>query len=133
METHDNDQVPRRDDATTGEEPRKETRTTEVVREPIRSTRISRAWMAILPALIVLVVILVFILQNSRDVTVSFFSASGTLPLSVALLGAASLGALLVLALGSARMLQLRRQFRRNPPGSTVRTSGSSGESRRSN
>ena len=133
MDAHDDDQVPRPDDATTEEESREETVTTEVVREPIRSTRISRAWMAILPALVVLAVILVFILQNSRDVTVSFFTASGTLPLSVALLGAAALGALLVLALGSARMLQLRRQFRRSSPGSKHRPSGSIDDARRTN
>jgi uncharacterized integral membrane protein len=79
----------------------------------ISSTRSSRAWVRLLPALIVLVVILVFVFQNPKDVKVSIFTMSGTLPLSVALLGAVILGALMTLALGSARIIQLRRQVRR--------------------
>jgi uncharacterized integral membrane protein len=79
----------------------------------VLSTRTSRTWVAVLPALIVLVVILVFVIQNPKDVKVSLFSFSGMLPLSVALLGAMVLGALLVLALGSVRIVQLRMQVHR--------------------
>ncbi len=79
----------------------------------IASTRTSRAWIRLLPALVVLVVILVFVFQNPKDVKVSFFTFSRTLPLSVALLGAVVLGALMTLALGSVRIFQLRRQVRR--------------------
>jgi uncharacterized integral membrane protein len=78
--------------------------------EGISSTRSSRAWIRLLPFLIVLVVILVFVFQNPKDVKVSIFTFSGTLPLSVALLGAVILGALMTLALGSVRIYQLRRQ-----------------------
>ena len=81
--------------------------------EAIRSTRTSRAWIRLLPALIVLVVILVFVFQNPKDVKVSLFTFSGTFPLSVALLGAVILGALMAVALGSLRIFQLRRQVRR--------------------
>ncbi|MHB8334171.1 MAG: LapA family protein [Acidimicrobiales bacterium] len=81
--------------------------------ELILSTRTSRAWIRLLPALVVLVVILVFVFQNPKDVKVSLFTFSGTLPLSVALLGAVVLGALMTLALGSLRILQLRRQVQR--------------------
>lgn len=80
----------------------------------VSSTRSSRAWVRLLPLLIVLVVILVFVFQNPKDVKVSIFTFSGTLPLSVALLGAVILGALLTLALGSVRIIQLRRQVHRN-------------------
>ena len=79
----------------------------------ILSTRTSRAWIRLLPALVVLVVILVFVFQNPKDVKVSLFTFSGTLPLSVALLGAVVLGALMTLALGSVRIFQLRRQVHR--------------------
>ncbi len=79
----------------------------------ILSTRTSRAWIRLLPALVVLVVILVFVFQNPKDVKVSLFTFSGTLPLSVALLGAVVLGALMTLALGSIRIFQLRRQVHR--------------------
>lgn len=81
--------------------------------EVIVSTRTSRAWIRLLPVLVVLVVILVFVFQNPKDVKVSLFTFSGTLPLSVALLGAVILGALMALALGSVRILQLRRQVHR--------------------
>jgi uncharacterized integral membrane protein len=77
------------------------------------STRTSRAWIRLLPVLVVLVVILVFVFQNPKKVKVSLFTFSGTLPLSVGLLGAVILGALLALALGSLRILQLRRAVRR--------------------
>jgi uncharacterized integral membrane protein len=81
-----------------------------VASEVISSTRSSRAWVRLLPLLIVLVVILVFVFQNPKDVKVSIFTFSGTLPLSVALLGAVILGALMTSALGSVRIIQLRRQ-----------------------
>jgi uncharacterized integral membrane protein len=68
----------------------------------------------VLPALVVLAVTVVFILQNRRSAKVSFITASGRLPLGVALLIAAALGALVVLALGSVRIVQLRRLVRRS-------------------
>jgi uncharacterized integral membrane protein len=80
----------------------------------IPSTRASRTWTRVLPALLLFAAILVFVLQNLRNSKVSFVSLSGTLPLGVALLAAVVLGALLVLALGSVRILQLRRLVRRN-------------------
>jgi uncharacterized integral membrane protein len=83
------------------------------VSESISSTRTSRVWIGVLPVIVVLIIILVFVFQNSKDVKVSLFTLSGTLPLSVALLGAVILGALMVLTLGSLRIFQLRRQFHR--------------------
>ena len=69
-------------------------------------------------------VILVFVFQNPKDVKVSLFTFSGTLPLSMALLGAVILGALMALALGSVRIFQLRKQVHR-------KLEGSEGDSRR--
>jgi len=77
------------------------------------STRASRAWVKVLPALILLAVILVFVFENSQSTKVSFMTASGRLPLALALLAAAALGGLFVLALGSIRILQLRKVIRR--------------------
>jgi uncharacterized integral membrane protein len=76
-------------------------------------TRASRAWVRILPALGVLAVILLFVFQNLKDVKVRFVTASFTMPLAVDLIAAAALGAILVLAIGSVRILQLRRALRR--------------------
>lgn len=78
------------------------------------STRVGRTWVKVLPALLVLAVILVFVFQNSQSAKVSFVTASGRLPLAIALLAAAALGALFVLALGSIRILQLRRTIHRS-------------------
>lgn len=71
-------------------------------------TRLSGAWTAVVFGLITLVVILVFILQNQNSVELSFLVFSGRLPLAVALLFAMILGALIVVAFGAARILQLR-------------------------
>lgn len=76
----------------------------------IPRTRISRMWVRTLPALLTLIVVLILVAQNRTEVTVRFFNASLKLPLSVALLGAMVLGALVVLTLGSARVVQLRRR-----------------------
>lgn len=80
----------------------------------IPSTWASRTWTRVLPILVVFAAILLFVLQNLRSSKVRFVSLSGTLPLGVALLAAVALGALLVLALGSVRILQLRQLVRRS-------------------
>jgi uncharacterized integral membrane protein len=73
-----------------------------------RQTRLSGAWTAIVIGLFGLIVILVFILQNQQSVEVRFLVFEGHLPLAVALLFALILGALIVVAFGAARILQLR-------------------------
>lgn len=70
--------------------------------------------MKVLPAILILVVILIFVFQNSQTAKVSFVTTSGRLPLAIALLAAAALGALFMLALGSIRILQLRKTIRRS-------------------
>jgi lipopolysaccharide assembly protein A len=80
----------------------------------IEPTRTSMVWTMVGIGVILLVAILVFILQNGQGVRVRFLMANGTLPLGVALLFAALLGALLVLVAGAARVLQLRVVARRH-------------------
>jgi putative membrane protein len=80
---------------------------------PIPSTRASRTWTALLPALILLGALLLFVFQNLQSAKVSFVTLSGRLPLGLALLATTALGALLVLALGSVRIVQLRKLARR--------------------
>lgn len=81
--------------------------------DAIASTRASRAWLGVLPALVVLAVIVTFVFQNTQSVTVRFLAFSGTFALSAALLSAAALGIILTVALGSIRIAQLRRELRR--------------------
>jgi putative membrane protein len=80
----------------------------------IEPTRTSMVWTMVGIGVVPLVAILVFILQNGQRVRVRFLMANGTLPLGVALLFAALLGALLVLVAGAARVLQLRVVARRH-------------------
>jgi len=83
-------------------------------REGLR-TRTSAVWTAVVLFVASLVLILVFILQNLRDVSVSFLIFHGQLPLGVALLVSATLGGVIVVTAGAARVVQLRRTRRRHP------------------
>lgn len=78
-----------------------------------RLTRLSSLHTGLLVAAVVLVLLLVFILENAHSVNVQFAGLSARLPLSVALLLSAVAGALLVGAIGAARITQLRRTVTR--------------------
>lgn len=80
---------------------------------PIPVTRTGTIWASLIFGIVALVVVLIFILQNGTSVTIHFITLSANLPLGVALLFGAILGALVVLLLGAARVLQLRRLARR--------------------
>jgi len=79
-----------------------------------RLTRLSSAHTGLIAAAVLLVLLLVFILENSRSVTVEFLGAHAHLPLAVALLLAAVGGALLVGTVGAARIAQVRRAAHRD-------------------
>jgi uncharacterized integral membrane protein len=83
------------------------------VRRPVKPTRASAVWTALAVGVLVLVAILIFVVQNSAKVRINFLWMHGTLGLGIALLISAILGILLTLAVGSVRMLQLRRLARR--------------------
>ncbi|NKQ55106.1 DUF1049 domain-containing protein [Amycolatopsis sp. K13G38] len=80
---------------------------------PIKRTRISGTWLAVIVALVVLIFLLIFILQNLDSVNVDFLGMSGSLPLAVAMLFSAIGGAILVALVGGARIAQLRRATRK--------------------
>jgi uncharacterized integral membrane protein len=80
----------------------------------VKRTRMGVLWFAAVTFAVVLVLLLIFILENSQKVAISFLSAHGHLPLGVALLFAAVLGILLVVIPGTARMIQLRIAARRH-------------------
>lgn len=75
----------------------------------VPKTRASTTWVALAGALLALIVVLVFILQNLRSVSVHFFTAEWRIPFGIDLLFAVILGGLIVLGAGSLRILQLRR------------------------
>jgi uncharacterized integral membrane protein len=84
---------------------------------PVRGSRGSRlgtARTALIAGALVLVVVLIFIIENAHAVTITFFGAHGRISLAVALLLAAVAGALIMAAAGTARITQLRMAMRRN-------------------
>ena len=86
-------------------------------RPPARGTlrtRISGMRTGLIAGIAVLIVVLIFIIQNARAVNISFLGAHLRLSLAVALFFAAIAGALLMAAAGTARITQLRRIMRRD-------------------
>jgi uncharacterized integral membrane protein len=79
----------------------------------VRRSRTGGLWVGLILSAVVLLLLLVFILQNGEPVQISFFTLQGVLPTGVALLLAAIAGILLVAIPGSLRILQLRRAARK--------------------
>ena len=80
----------------------------------IKRTRTGGIWVAVGFFAVILLLLLIFILQNNTDVSVSYLGMHGHLPLGVALLLAAVCGVLLVVLAGTARIAQLRTTARRH-------------------
>jgi uncharacterized integral membrane protein len=76
-------------------------------------TRAGTAWFAVCTAAAALVVLIVFMLQNTRSVEVTFLWMHGNVPLALALLIAGVSVAILAMAVGEVRISQLRRLARR--------------------
>lgn len=78
-----------------------------------RMTRASAVWVATGAALLLLVMLIVFILQNPTRVVVHFLGLSGSLSLGMAMLIASVTGGVLVAIAGVARVTELRLNARR--------------------
>lgn len=81
--------------------------------DPLRGSRTSGTWIAVIVLSLLLLLLAVFILQNTQKVEVTFFGWSGRAPLAAALLIGAAGGALVVACAGALRILQLRRRVKR--------------------
>jgi uncharacterized integral membrane protein len=82
-------------------------------RRSLKATRASAVWIALVVGVLVLIAILIFVAQNSAKVRINFLWMHGTLALGIALLISAILGILLAMAIGTVRMLELRRLAKR--------------------
>ena len=80
----------------------------------IKRTRTGGIWIAAALFALILLLLLIFILENGQRVSISYFGAHGHLPLGVALLLAAVIGVLLVVLPGTGRIIQLRIAARRH-------------------
>ncbi len=83
-------------------------------KDPLRSSRTSGAWTAVIVSAVLLVLLIIFIVQNTQDVQISFLGWDGTAPLAVALLVAAVAGVLITAVFGTMRIWQLRRRVKRD-------------------
>lgn len=80
----------------------------------VKFTRAAALWSALIVGFVILIVLLVFIMQNTDSTTINFFAWEWNLPVGVAILLAAVCGGLLTVAAGTARIVQLRRAAKRN-------------------
>jgi uncharacterized integral membrane protein len=80
----------------------------------VKRTRIGGWWVASALFALVLLLLLIFILENGQRANIGFFGVHGHLPLGIALLLAAVLGVLLVVIPGTGRIIQLRLLARRH-------------------
>jgi uncharacterized integral membrane protein len=80
----------------------------------VKFTRAAALWSAMIAGFGILILLLVFILQNTNSATIQFFAWQWNLPVGVAILLAAVFGGLLTVAAGTARIIQLRRAAKRN-------------------
>ena len=87
---------------------------TEALKTRRMHTRISGMRTGLIAGVAGLIVVMIFIIQNPHAVNISFLGAHLRLSLAVALFLAASAGALLMAAAGTARITQLRRIMRRD-------------------
>lgn len=96
-------------------------------------TKARAVWSGVIVTAIVLILLLIFIVQNTGNVPIHFFGFSGQLPIAVALLFAAIAGVLLLAIPGTIRMLQLRKAVRAErtthatPPGAMADPSATNG------
>ncbi|ORW14843.1 hypothetical protein AWC18_20275 [Mycolicibacter nonchromogenicus] len=77
-------------------------------------TRAGALWSALIGGFLVLIVLLVFITQNTSPVDLAFLTWTWSLPTGVAILLAAICGGLLTALVGTARIFQLRRAAKKS-------------------
>jgi uncharacterized integral membrane protein len=82
-------------------------------------TRAGALWTTLSVGFLILILLLIFIAQNTDSARFAFFGWHWTLPLGVAILLAAVVGGLITVAAGTARILQLRRAAKRQHAAAT--------------
>lgn len=79
-----------------------------------RPSKVGQVWISTAVFTIVLILLIIFILQNNVAVKINYLGANGTLPFGVAMLIAAVAGSILTLLIGSIRILQLKKMRKRD-------------------
>jgi len=82
----------------------------------VRGTKVSGLWVGLIGTALFLILLVIFIAQNSGKVSLHFFGWHGQFSLALTILISAVIGLLLVAIPGTVRIVQLRRALRRNGP-----------------
>lgn len=82
----------------------------------VRGGRVSGVWIGLIATALFVILLIIFIAQNSHRVSIHFFGWHGQFSLALTILLAAVAGLLLVAIPGSVRIVQLRRALRKNVP-----------------
>ena len=85
-------------------------------RDGLNRTRTSALWIGLIVTALFLMLLIIFIAQNSRTVPLHLFGWHGQFSLALTILLSAVIGVLVVAIPGSVRMWQLRRALRRSLP-----------------
>lgn len=92
-------------------------------KDPLRGSRASGIWVAVVLLVALLTLLAIFVLQNTEPAQVSFLGWTGEAPMAALLLIAVAAGLLIAVAAGSLRILQLRRRVRKEQKLEKKRTS----------
>ena len=80
----------------------------------VNFTRAAAVWTSVIVGLLILIVLLIFIAQNTESAEFAFLGWHWNLPLGVAILLAAVCGGLIASLAGAARLFQLHRAAKKN-------------------
>jgi uncharacterized integral membrane protein len=80
----------------------------------VKYTRTAGVWSSLTGGFLILIVLLIFITQNTKTADFAFLGWHWSLPLGVAVLLAAVSGGLITVLAGTARIFQLRRAAKKN-------------------
>ncbi|MGO3087121.1 MAG: LapA family protein [Corynebacterium flavescens] len=81
--------------------------------QKVQGSLAASTWVGLIVGFLLLILLIVFIMQNQQQVPMNFLKWSGEFPAGVAYLIFAVAGALLMALVGGLRMLELRRQVRK--------------------
>ena len=79
----------------------------------VAGTRTSAIWFGVWAGVVALILLIIFVAQNTGNVRLSFLWMEGQISLALAILIAGVCGALIAMAVAAARIIQLRKLVRR--------------------
>lgn len=82
----------------------------------VRRTRSGGAWVGLITAALFLILLIIFIAQNTASVSIKFLGFNGHLSLGLTVLISATIGLLIASVPGTIRIVQLRRALLQNTP-----------------